>query len=273
MIKSIGLNVLYSENKITIPSNQNGRLIFSWKDVFSKDFTIEIADNSSVEILELGEVKDNNFQLIVSKNSHVVYNIFSENEGYDSNKKITLLEGSHLVAGLADFSYGKKNLHVDINLKEKNSYVEWHLASLSQNDDKKVYNVNIVHEDGFTKAIMNSYGVCKNESTLEFLGDAIIKKNAKKASTKQNAKIMVFDKKCHAKASPKLCIYENDVEASHGASEGQINPDHIYYLMTRGIPEEEAKKLITLGYLNPITSYFFDEKIKEDIRNSIIKEI
>ena len=120
---------------------------------------------------------------------------------------------------------------------------------------------------------MENYGVCKNSSDLEFLGDAIIKKGAKKATTKQSAKIVLFDKTCHAKASPKLCIYENDVEASHGASEGQINPDHVYYLVSRGLTEEEAKKLITLGYLNPIVKYFNDEKIKKQIVNSITKEI
>ena len=40
-----------------------------------------------------------------------------------------------------------------------------------------------------------------------------------------------------------------------------------------GLTEEEAKKLITLGYLNPIVKYFNDEKIKKQIVNSITKEI
>ena len=43
--------------------------------------------------------------------------------------------------------------------------------------------------------------------------------------------------------------------------------------MSRGLTEDEAKKLITLGYLNPIVKYFNDEKIKKQILNSITKEI
>ena len=49
---------------------------------------------------------------------------------------------------------------------------------------------------------------------MNFLGDALVRKGAKKASTGQNAKIMLFDPTCHAKASPMLCIYENDIEAN-----------------------------------------------------------
>ena len=84
---------------------------------------------------------------------------------------------------------------------------------------------------------------------------------------------MVFDKTCHAIASPKLCIYETDVQASHGASEGQINPEHVFYLTSRGIPEDDAKRLITLGYLNPIIKYFKDEAIQNKIRDCIIEEV
>ena len=70
-----------------------------------------------------------------------------------------------------------------------------------------------------------------------------------------------------------MCIDENDVEASHAAVVGKINEEHIFYLCSRGLGEEEAKRLITLGYLNPIIAYFDDQRIKEDIANAIIKKV
>ena len=57
--------------------------------------------------------------------------------------------------------------------------------------------------------------------------------------------------------------------ASHGAVVGKINDEHMFYLTSRGLSEETAKELITLGYLNPILDGFKDESIKEHISSLI----
>ena len=269
-----GINKFKIQDHIVIISkNQIGKIIISWDKIGETDICIEIQENCNIEILELEEKNNSKIRYQIGNNSQVLYNLFTRKQAYNAFRKFDLKENTKLVAGCADFSNGEKTFEAEINLNEINSSVDWHLASLAQKNDKKIFKINILHNVGFTTANMENYGVCKNESDLEFLGDAIIKKGSKKASTKQSAKIVLFDKTCHAKASPKLCIYENDVEASHGASEGQINPDHVYYLMSRGLSENEAKKLITLGYLNPIIKYFNDENIKNQIINNITKEI
>ncbi len=90
-----------------------------------------------------------------------------------------------------------------------------------------------------------------------------------KSKTRQEAKIIVFDEKCRGKASPVLNISENDVEASHGAAVGKLNEMHLFYLMSRGLSKEEAKRLITLGYLKPIENRFEEDTIKERINQAI----
>ena len=120
---------------------------------------------------------------------------------------------------------------------------------------------------------MENYGVCEDSSNLSFLGSSKIIKGAHNSATHQSAKIMVFDKNCVAKASPTLCIDENDVQASHAAVVGRINEDHIFYLTSRGIEEKEAKKLITLGYLMPILSHFNNQKTIDDIKKNIERRV
>ena len=261
------------DHLVIINKNQIGKIIIFWKKLEAEKLVVKIQENCNIEILELEEKNNSKIEYQIGTNSQVLYNLFAKEKANNAFRKFDLQENARLTAGCADFSNGEKTLEVEINLNEINSSVDWHLACLAQQNDRKIFKINILHNVGLTTANMENYGVCKNSSDLEFLGDAIIKKDAKKAATKQSAKIVLFDKTCHAKASPKLCIYENDVEASHGASEGQINPDHVYYLMSRGLTEDEAKKLITLGYLNPIVKYFNDEKIKKQIVNSITKEI
>lgn len=267
------LKFIEDDGNLNILANQNGKITLFW-DEFEKDvISIIVANNTSLEFVEIGEKKNTKLNVILEENSSMKYNVFTSLNAFDSSRQFVLNENAHLLMGYADFSKGKKTLNVDVNLNGIFSKVEWHLASLTQNSDEKIYDINFKHNTENTYAKMENYGVCKDKSTLSFIGDAIICKGAKKSSTKQSAKIMVFDKECHASASPKLCIYENDVEASHGASEGQINPEHIFYLTSRGIEEENAKRLITLGYLNPITQYFSDETICEKIKSCIIEEV
>lgn len=267
------IKLIKKNGNLIVLGNQNGKITLFWNEIDDSKINLIIEENTIIDILEIDEKENSEFNVNIKNNSSVHYNVFTSNSAYQSKRTFYLDENAFLRAGYADFSKGKKVVDIQVNLNGIYSNVEWHLASLSQNEDKKIFNVNFEHNNQLTFAKMENYGVCKDKSTLGFLGDAVIYKNCKKSSTNQSAKIMVFDKECHAIASPKLCIYENDVQASHGASEGQINPEHIFYLTSRGIPEEDAKRLITLGYLNPIIKYFKDEAIQNKIRDCIIEEV
>ena len=147
------------------------------------------------------------------------------------------------------------------------------LSSLSKKDNVKVIDVNFTHNSPNTESKMENYGVCRDASSLSFVGTSYIKKGSKQSIANQITKIMVFDRKCNASASPILRIDENDVSASHGASEGKINEDHLFYLMSRGLEEENAKRLITLGYLNPILPLIFDDEVRSEVEKVIIERV
>ena len=132
-----------------------------------------------------------------------------------------------------------------------------------------MFDVSIVHNTSKTIGISDNYGVTKGEGSLTFSGISHIKNGSKFSKTRQNAKIIVFDKLSNAKAQPILKIDENEVEASHGASVGTVNEDQIFYLTSRGIKEDMARQLVTLGYLKPILDGFSDEEIKEEISTLI----
>ena len=233
---------------ISVSKNQIGKIVLNWENVNYDDISVEIEENSTVEILELNERENAKIAYVLKENSNVVLNIFSKEKAGNVDYDFTLQKGASLLVAYADFTMGKKVMKTSVKLVGAKANCIFHLASLSRNDDHKTFTINFDHLVGDTYARMDNYGVCKNSSTMNFLGDAVVRKGAKKASTGQNAKIMVFDPTCHAKASPMLCIYENDIEAFHGASEGQINQEHVFYLTSRGLSEEEAKRLITFGY-------------------------
>ena len=190
------------------------------------------------------------------------------------NVKITgnLGKNTKIVGYFADFSTSENHMNVDINLNDENATCEWHLASLSSNKDNKDIAVSIYHNHPLTFGRIDNYGVCKDNGRLVFSGTSHIVKGCHQSKSHQNAKILVFDEGCVAKAKPVLKIDENDIEASHAASVGKVSDEHIFYLTSRGLTNEEAKMLITLGYLKPILKGF-DSSIQGEIDQLIERRL
>ena len=269
-ISYIDSSINHNEITFNIKNEENITLKIDWSKCNYSKVVINFSGIGLVSLLEVGE----------PNNILVVYNLLDYSKVNQSiasfycceanvSYEVNLYEGSEYQGALADFSYGKKKFNYVCNLVKPYCRANWNLASLATEKDDKTFYVSFYHHAKHTYAKMENYGVCEDESKLNFFGTSSIERGAKTSATHQSAKIMVFDEKCKAKASPILCIDENDVEASHAAVVGQINEDHIFYLTARGIPEDEAKKLITLGYLNPILNYFDDEETLNDIKASI----
>ena len=61
-------------------------------------------------------------------------------------------------------------------------------------------------------------------------------------------------------ANPILLIDENDVTAGHAASIGQVDPEDMYYLMSRGLDKATAERLVVRGFLAPLLLRFQSKK-------------
>lgn len=241
-----------------IPSNSN-----------IKKITLNIKGSGQVSILETCENNIIDHEINIFDNAKVHHSIAFFKDNNEAKYAVNMEKNTEYQGALADFSKGNNILDFVCNLNGEYAKSNWNLACLACENDVKKMSVSFFHNAKHTYAKMENYGVCEDEGSIEFLGTSSINKGAKSSATHQNAKIMVFDPKCKAKANPVLCIDENDVEASHAAVVGQINEDHIFYLTSRGIEEETAKKLITLGYLNPILRFFNDESVLERMSENI----
>ena len=64
-------------------------------------------------------------------------------------------------------------------------------------------------------------------------------------------------------SKPQLEIYIDDLEASHGSTTGQLDPQALFYLRSRGIGEEEAKKMLILAFANTLIDRIEDKVLRE----------
>jgi Fe-S cluster assembly protein SufD len=228
-----------------------------------------IAPEADIDLLIFNGRHDLNVDVDIA--DHVQGKIQFAMFGINKNFKWLANVGANvnLEAVIADFAEGKGKVFVTFEMVGRDSNIEWRSAALSSQTDRKFYSINFTHKNFNTYANMTNYGVTEGQSTLQFTGTGHILNGAKYSKTHQSAKIMVFDEHCFGRADPVLKIDENEVEASHAATVGRVNEEHLYYLQSRGLNHLEAKRLITLGYLQPIIGFFTDEKIQEILAKQI----
>ena len=185
----------------------------------------------------------------------------------EANIRVNVYEGGVFHGAFADFSQSSGVFHLEVHLKSPLAQAYWYGASICGRE-KKIFDTNLYHEAKETGGIMENHGIVTKGGKLHFLGTSAINKGAKGSSTRQAAKIIIFDPSCDGRCAPILKIDENDVKASHAAIVGKLNDEHIFYLCSRGLSAQQAKRLITLGYLTPIEDHFEGE-LKEQIDAAI----
>jgi Fe-S cluster assembly scaffold protein SufB len=223
--------------------------------------TVSVETGSDL-LVECGPRPVNLF-LLLKEGVDLKLQVIGPQASLDWTMNLALAEGATAEVTMADF--GSFSGHVVINgeLHGRTSRIEWHLASLSRQSEEKKYSVNFRHTAPESYANMTNYGVVEDTGKLTFTGVSHIHKGARQSATHQTARILVFDPRCVGRADPVLAIDDNEVAASHAATVGRINEEHMFYLKSRGIDETAARRLITYGYLKPAIDRFHDEGAKQ----------
>jgi Fe-S cluster assembly protein SufB/Fe-S cluster assembly protein SufD len=113
---------------------------------------------------------------------------------------------------------------------------------------------NLKHNSPDTTAALHARGVLKEESQSIFKGMIKINHVAKNSNSYLAHHAMLLDKRARSDGIPGLDIDTNEVKATHSASVAQVDEEQVFYLQARGLPEDEAKKMIIIGFFEPVIS-------------------
>ena len=95
-------------------------------------------------------------------------------------------------------------------------------------------------------------GVVAGSARAEFDGLVYVAPGAVKTEARQQSHSLLLSEGAFAEARPQLEIYADDVQCSHGATTGYLNPEELFYMRSRGIPEEEARTMQVEAFLAPV---------------------
>jgi Fe-S cluster assembly protein SufD len=119
----------------------------------------------------------------------------------------------------------------------------------------------------------NYKGVLNDKSRAVFNGKVFVRENAHGTDAQQSNKNLLLSNEARVDTKPQLEIFNDDVKCAHGATVGQLEEEELFYLLTRGLPENLARNLLTYGFAEEIINKIGIDSIKSDLDASVLNRL
>ncbi|MBL4656504.1 MAG: Fe-S cluster assembly protein SufD [Flavobacteriales bacterium] len=243
---------------------------------------IVVGENSSVTIISETASEDNAQsslvnaveEVIVGNNAQVKQYVLQnalQNEvnsiyvrqGRDSiyTRVTTTLKGA--------FIRNNINVIMDGTGSESNLYGYYHITGKSQVDNHTV----VEHQQPDCVSNELYVGLLDDDASGIFNGRVWVHQDAQRTNAFQSNKNILLSDNATMNTKPELEIYADDVKCSHGATIGQVDPEALFYLQSRGIPKQKAMAMLLQGFSIEVLDMISDEKFRDKVLNLVLEQL
>lgn len=274
----------YYSTKFDIPAyskeNAEVQLVFD-KDnnIYIGELVFNVAENAESRIVIKCNSKDNtdaliNLKVVANLDKNAVATVIVENNISDNTNTFisienNLEENAKLYTTTLDLSGKNKVSNIYTKLIGDNSEQVLRNIYLGKENDLLDLNYHVETIGKKSKIKIESKGAITDKAQKNFKGTIDFKKGSVKADGREQEDCVLLSKESKSKSLPMLLCHEEDVFGEHGVSSGKIDSKKLFYLMTRGLDEKEAKKTIIRANFNEIINSIEDEELQEKINKAV----
>ena len=113
-------------------------------------------------------------------------------------------------------------------------------------------------------------GILNGRSSVVWRGMIKVDHGAQQTDAFQESRNLLLSKKAHADAIPGLEILADDVRCTHAAAIAQIDPEQLFYLRSRGLPEPSAQRLVIEGFMAELVERFEEGPVREQLTDALL---
>lgn len=166
----------------------------------------------------------------------------------------------HLVLGSGESFYAtfvvgegvNADVKLEVELAGPGASLDLAGVYLCKADEKVAFHLNVRHLCGECRSRQLFKGVVDGKARVVFDGLIYVAPDAQKTEAYQENHSILLSRDALVQTSPQLEIYADDVICSHGATIGSLNEDELFYMRSRGIPEDVARQLQIQSFLSPV---------------------
>ena len=238
-------------NKNFIYLDKNSKAEIYEKNIFEDDKNLFFTKNLDIELEQDANLVK--YYLNSTNNNKTIYNFIRSK--LEQNSEFEKFNFSHNVSSCRD--------EIIADLNGTNAFVS--LNNIQHLSQKCFHEIKweINHNEENTRSSQFVKSALHDDSVAAFQGKIFVDSKAQKTDGYQLSRALLLSDRSKFLAKPELEIYADDVKCSHGSSSGSIDQESIFYLRSRGINEQQAKRMMIEGFLAEVIN-----KVKnEDVRN------
>ena len=171
------------------------------------------------------------------------------------------LNGFHMALGSH-----LKRIELVVRHRGEGAHCELNGVYLPRNREVIDYHTCIEHEVPHCTSEETFRGIIADEARAVFNGRIHIHPGAQKTSAHLSNRNLLTSNRAEVDTKPELEIYADDVQCSHGATVAQLDERQLHYLRTRGVSEQEARVLLSFGFINEILNRVQQEPLRDYLR-------
>ena len=195
-------------------------------------------------------------ELFVGKNAKLRYSTienWSKNMYNLNTKRATVAEGGTIEWVSGSFGSHTSYLYPMTILKGKGSRMEFTGITFAGKGQNLDTGAKVVHAAPETSSYINTRSISKDGGISTFRSSVVITKKAPKSKAAVSCQSLMLDDISRSDTIPAMDIRTKDADVGHEAKIGKINDDAVFYLMSRGIPEEDARAMIVSGFADKVS--------------------
>lgn len=274
-----------------VPAGISDKIIFNVYEAYNSSekyltakknlVVIESGSNVELNIFSKSEKNDNHLALSTTEVSLAKRSSLEMNNIQDHNGNTQYLnfhffnqqQDSELKSNYFTLNSNNTRNEVKDILKETGCKTELNGSYLMRDEQKIDNNINIDHASPECFSNQLFKGILYDNSQGAFTGKILVRKDSQKTEAYQSTKNILLSDFAKMNMNPFLEIYADDVKCSHGASLGDIDEDALFYLQSRGINKEEAKKILLKSFLNDIVMKVSDQELHNMINDHMFAKL
>jgi len=232
---------------------------------------VVLEDGASVTLVEVsaGEAFSNlGVEIVIGANAqltHIRSAPYSGNAVLVEEYAVRVARDGRYCARL--FNGGSKLSRAEFQVTLAGENASAHLSGVSVLGDGAHADVttHITHAVGHTTSTQLFKHVAGGKSRAVYQGRITVEQGADKSDSRQTAKALLMGVRAEADLKPELEIFADDVKCAHGAAVGDLDPNSLFYLRARGIPEAEARNMLVRAFLEEAVDEIADETIRATV--------
>jgi Fe-S cluster assembly protein SufD len=208
--------------------------------------------------------------------SHLSYfKVSPENEQALQISNLSIIQEQDSRVSTYHFGLGGRLVRDDLHFSLNHSGASCELYGFYGISGKEHYDCHsrIDHASSHTESQQIYKGIIDGKAKGIFNGKVVVHPNISAVSAKQRNNNLLLTKSAEINTKPELIIDSDDVSCSHGATVGDLDPKVLFFLRSRGIPEHEAKQLLTHAFAAEIVQKVPHEKIAAYLTDRIKRKL